>query len=431
MNGENAIFATIDWTVAILLVGSWAGVLTAAFFTISETALISSDRIHLGKLKRKGSRKAATALRHLENLDRLLMTTQFGANFAIAAAATLATLAVNRAAPKYELLIFTIFTPLILIFSDSLPKVIGRHRADAISLQAAIPLQFVTSALYPVLTLFSTYTKKLSQALGVESHDTLSRRRKTREELHALLSDSDHGSSEIRLGHRRIIRKILEFNQYSVKKVMIPLVNVDAIEKGQTVREAVELFESLRHSRLPVYSERVDNIVGILHFQDVFACRDPEEEIEKFMTPALYVPEVQQLESLTKEMRAQNTSMAIVVDEYGGAVGLVTKEDVLEEIVGDISDEFDEHSLTMLEISDNTYLVHVNIEITELNERLGIHLPKGEYETLSGFLLQQFNRIPSVNDELFYGNLKFKVHRATERSIETVIIQTTGAEKNQ
>jgi putative hemolysin len=419
----------IDWTVVGLIVGSWVFVLSAAFFTISETALISSDRIHLGKLKRKGSRKAITALKHLENLDRLLMTTQFGANFSISAAATLATLGVTRAVPQYDFLIFAAFTPLILIFSDSLPKVIGRNRADSVSLQAAVPLQMVTSALFPILALLSIYTRKLSQLMGVESHDALSRRRKTREELHALLSDSDHGSSEIRLGHRRIIRKILEFNQYSVKKVMIPLVNVDAIEKSNTVREAVELFESLRHSRLPVYSERVDNIVGILHFQDVFSCRDPEETVDRYMTPTLYVPEVQQLESLTREMRAQNTSMAIVVDEYGGAVGLVTKEDVLEEIVGDISDEFDETSLTMLEISDNTYLVHVNIEISELNERLGVHLPKGEYETLSGFLLQQFNRIPSINDELFFGNLKFKVHRATERSIETVIIQTTGSEK--
>ena len=421
----------IDITAIALLIGTIIWVLGAAFFTASETALISCDRLHLSKLKRKGSRKAMTALKHLENVDRLLMTTQFGANMSIATASTLGTLAVTRLAPNHELLVFAIFTPLLLIFSDSLPKVVARHRADPISLQVALPLQLVGKILLPMLTILSGYTKKLSQLMGVESHDTLSRRRKTREELHALLSDSDHGSSEIRLGHRRIIRKILEFNQYSVKKVMIPLVNVDAISQSQSVREAVEVFESLRHSRLPVYSERIDNIVGVLHFQDVFACRDTSESIEKFMTPALYVPEVQLLESLTREMRAQNTSMAIVVDEYGGAVGLVTKEDVLEEIVGDISDEFDENSLTMLEISDNTYLVHVNIEIAEVNERLGTHLPKGEYETLSGFLLQQFNRIPSVNDELFYGNLKFKVHRATERSIETVIIHQTEGKKGK
>jgi CBS domain containing-hemolysin-like protein len=130
---------------------------------------------------------------------------------------------------------------------------------------------------------------------------------------------------------------------------------------------------------------------------------------------------MQQLETLTEEMR--NAEMAIVVDEYGGAVGIVTKEDVLEEIVGDISDEWDEHNLGILEMSENTYLVHVAATISELNEKLHIQVPKGEYETLSGFLLQQFNRIPSVGDELYFANFKVKVHRASEKAIETVIIQ--------
>ncbi len=118
----------------------------------------------------------------------------------------------------------------------------------------------------------------------------------------------------------------------------------------------------------------------------------------------------------------QEEEMAVVVDEYGGAVGIVTREDVLEEIVGDISDEWDENNLGIMEISSNTFLVHVNMEVSALNEQLAIHVPKGEYETLSGFLLQQFNRIPAVGDELYYGNFKVKVHRASERAIETVII---------
>jgi CBS domain containing-hemolysin-like protein len=152
------------------------------------------------------------------------------------------------------------------------------------------------------------------------------------------------------------------------------------------------------------------------------------------MTPALFVPEYQQVESLTREMKAAESDMVIAVDEYGGAVGIVTREDVLEEIVGDISDEWDDHDFTMLEISPDTYLVHVKMGINELNERLNIKLPKGEYETLSGFLLQQFNRIPSVGDELYYANLRIRVHRANEKSIETVtlnILREEAGEKHE
>jgi putative hemolysin len=206
-----------------------------------------------------------------------------------------------------------------------------------------------------------------------------------------------------------------------VKKVMLPFVNVDAIEKDATVQEAIDMFETLRHSRLPVYEERIDNIVGILYFPDVFKCRDPDsEKVSRYMRPALFVPEIQQLETLTHEMK--DAEMAIVVDEYGGAVGVVTREDVLEEIVGDISDEWDENNLGVMEMSPDSYLVHVNMGIHEVNEKLGIDVPKGDYETLSGFLLQQFNRIPSTGDELYFANFKVKVHRANEKAIETVII---------
>jgi len=202
---------------------------------------------------------------------------------------------------------------------------------------------------------------------------------------------------------------------------MLPFGSVDAMENDDTVKEAIDMFETLRHSRLPVYDERIDNIVGILHFPDVFKCRDPDtEKISRYMRPALFVPEIQQLETLTHEMK--ESEMAIAVDEYGGAVGVVTREDVLEEIVGDIADEWDEPNLGVTEISQDSYLVHVSLGVHEINERLRIDVPKGDYETLAGFLLQQFNRIPSQGDELYFANFKVKVHRANEKAIETVII---------
>ncbi len=395
-------------------------ILLTACFTAAETALISSDRVYLSKRKKAGSRPAALALQHLENVDYLLSTTQFGANLFIAGATTLATLFVKLTMADNELLVFAVFAPTMLVFSDSLPKVVGRAFPESVAQIAALPLWIFGRAFSPVLALLSLYTNRLSRIVGLGRQDAISRRRKTREELHALLSESD-SDSEIRLGHKRMIRRILDFSQQNVKKVMLPFVNVDAIEKDATVQEAIDLFETLRHSRLPVYEERIDNIVGILHFPDMFQCRDPDsEKVSRYMRPALFVPEIQQLETLTHEMK--EAEMAIVVDEYGGAVGVVTREDVLEEIVGDISDEWDENVLGVTEISQDSYLVHVNMGVNEVNEKLGIQVPKGDYETLSGFLLQQFNRIPAAGDELYFANFKVKVHRASEKAIETVII---------
>ncbi len=410
---------------AILFLSTLLSIGFTAFFTAAETAIISADKVELSRLKKLGNRKAGLVIKYLENIDRLLTTTQFGANLAIALTATLGTIFVHEMAIAHEFLVLIVIAPFLLIFSDSLPKVIARYKANTMSLKLVLPLALFSRTFSPIISLLSIYTSRFSALLGIAKQDTLSRRKRVREELHALLQDNDR-ESEVRHGHKRIIRKILDFSQQNVKKVMLPLVNVDAIEKSETLQTAINMFETLRHSRLPVYEERIDNIVGILYFPDVFNCKEPSEDlVSEVMRPALFVPEYQQVESLTKEMKSTGAEMVIAVDEYGGAVGIVTREDVLEEIVGDISDEWDDHDFTMLELSPNTYLVHVKMGINELNERLEIKLPKGEYETLSGFLLQQFNRIPTAGDELYYGNLRIRVHRANEKSIETVTIEVS------
>lgn len=419
-----------------MISGTWiigAGVVVStmftAFFTGAETSLISCDRIYLSKKRKEGNRQAAIALRLLENIDYLLSATQLGANLGIAMGTTLATLLLHRTGVEREWLLLAALAPVILIFSDSVPKVIGRSFPEKLALKVAVPLAFITRLLSPALVLISIYTERLSKIAGLGRQDALSRRKKAREELHALLAETE-AESDIRFGHKRMIRKILEFSQHTVKKVMLPFVSVDAIEKDVTVQEAINMFETLRHSRLPVYEERIDNIVGILYFPDVFSCRDPDnEKVSRYMRTAKFVPAVQQLDTLAKEL--QEAEMAVVVDEYGGAVGIVTKEDVLEEIVGDISDEWDENNLGIMEMGADTYLVHVTTGVVELNERLNIQVPKGEYETLSGFLLQQFNRIPSVGDELYFSNFKIRVHRANEKAIETVIIQVHRGEDTE
>ena len=224
----------------ILFLSTLLSIGFTAFFTAAETAIISADKVELSRLKKLGNRKAGLVIKYLENIDRLLTTTQFGANLAIALTATLGTIFVHEMAIAHEFLVLIVIAPFLLIFSDSLPKVIARYKANTMSLKLVLPLALFSRTFFPIISLLSIYTSRFSAILGIAKQDTLSRRKRVREELHALLQDSDR-ESEVRHGHKRIIRKILDFSQQNVKKVMLPLVNVDAIEKSETLQTAINM----------------------------------------------------------------------------------------------------------------------------------------------------------------------------------------------
>ena len=178
---------------------------------------------------------------------------------------------------------------------------------------------------------------------------------------------------------------------------------------------------------MPIYSERIDNIIGILEVFDLVRATNLEQSIRPFIKHAQYVAETQNLEDVLVEMHNERTEMITVVDEHGGAMGILTEEDIVEEIVGEISDEYDSEHPTHKVLNENSWLVQGRMEIQQINESLKLEIPEGDYETISGFLLQQFGRIPETRDELFFdtsaGNLKFTIRHATERHIETVLIE--------
>lgn len=394
----------------------------AAMLSAAETALISCDRSALRKAAREGSQRAIRANELVQNVEALVTTTQFGINLSVAAATTVATILTVRISGKADdWILFAALTPIILLFCDTIPKVVARAFSETFSLYLGPPVLLLSHIFKPVVYVLSHYTNRISLLFGTPRPDSLAMRKRVRKQILSLLSDRSVASG-IKVNQRRMIRNILNFSNQTVRKAMIPLVNVDALAHDAPAQEALQMFQSLRHSRIPVYETRVDNIVGLLHFHSLFECADLSRPVSDFMKEAMYAPEHQQLEALITEMNAKDEYMAIVVDEYGGAIGIITEEDVLEEVVGNLSDEFDESTRNLNQITENSYIVNVNIEISDLNDRLQSSIPKGDYETLAGFLLQQFNRIPNVGDELFYSNLKFLVYRANERAIQSVII---------
>lgn len=396
---------------------------SAAFFTGMEIALISCDRTKLKKLGRTGNRSASLALILLDNISSLLTSTQLGTNLSIALATTIATiLSTNFFGIESEWTFVLILIPSLLLLCDSFPKLIARNYSLKISLKGSYLLFFIHGLFIPISGILTLYTDAVSNLFGVDSSDAHAGRQKSKEDVYRIL-DVDPRDTDIKIAQKRMIRNILDFSDSTVRSAMVPLVKVDAISADATIKESVELFEDLHHSRLPVYEDRVDNIVGILHFVDIFYCKKLNDKVRNYMKAPTFVTEHQHLEALVEEMKTKDIRMAIALDEYGGAVGIITKEDVIEEVVGDVVDEFDEDNLVFHEISENVHLVYANIELDDFNERLNISIPEGDYETLSGFLLQKFNRIPKVGEELTFESINIRVYKATHKGIQSVIVK--------
>jgi CBS domain containing-hemolysin-like protein len=414
-------------SLPILIILVLAALVLESFFSGSEMALISADRLSLHKQAQLGNRGARLALQLLAKPEDVLGTTLIGTTICVAFQAALVTNYIYKHhSSRYELAAILFLSPVILIFGEILPKTIYQRYAEILAPRVAPMIRIARIALAPITWTLSRYTSWLSRKLQpLEEAITGRQRTSHREELRYLLTYGQRETA-LKTSERRMIRRILDFSRAEAKKALIPLVNVDAIENTLTAKEALEAFSRFGHSRLPVYQDRVDNVVGVLHLFDLFSESNDERPVTEIMQPAFYVPKSQQLENLLFTMQKRGIQMAIVVDEYGGAEGVVTLEDILEEIVGEIRDEYDQESAQFRQVADREYLIQGQMEIDSINELLKLGLPRGDYETLAGFLLQQFNRIPDEGDELYYGELKFVVRKASRRVIQLVQVTFTS-----
>lgn len=405
-------------TLPLLITLIFIALAMEGFFSGSEMALISADRLALHKLARAGNKGARLAIKLISRPERILATTLVGTQLCVAFEAIAATLYIYQQwGHQYDWYSVLVLSPVVLIFGEILPKTIFQRYAERFAPKVARSIVIADWAFAPITWILGRYTDWLSKKIRPIEEAITGRPNPThREELRYLLT---YGQKELGLksSERRMIRRILDFSRAEAKNVLIPLVNVDMIEDTLTVGDALQAFTSYGHSRLPVYHERVDNVVGVLHVFDLFSELDMSKPVTKIMQPACYAPETQQLETLLFTLQKRGIQMTIVVDEYGGAIGVLTLEDILEEIVGDIKDEYDHDSSLYRQIQDKEYLIQSQMEISAFNEIFKATIPRADYETLSGFLLQQFNRIPEEGDELYYGDLKFVIRKASSRRI--------------
>jgi putative hemolysin len=388
------------------------------FFAASEISLVSANRRRLHHRAEEGSRGARIALKLLARPEYLLATTLLGAYMSSAANTILVTVfLLEQVGAAGEVSAMIALPPLLLIFGEIIPKSIGRQQSTALAETLAPPLYVASWIIYPITLVFGGLSRVVLLIAGVRKTGQLPFI--TREDLRLVVSKSGP-EVDLERKERVFIHRILQFSLRTVKEVMVPLVRVTAIPDTLTVGQALEEFRDSRFSRLPVYHHRIDNLIGVLHDFDLLGEDGLDRHIRSFMRSITYVPELKKIDRLLAEMQRQGNHLAVVVDEYGGAVGIVTIEDLLEEIVGEITDEFDQEVAPFQKIAEGHYLINARMEIKALNEALHLDLPAGDYETLAGFLIAHLGDLPRAGEQLQFRNLKFTVRQAGARSVKEV-----------
>ncbi len=388
------------------------------FFSAAEISLISANYRRLTHRAEEGHRGARMALRLLKRPERMVATCLVGSNLAEISNTILVTaLLIQWFGSWGELGAIVLLPPLILLLAEITPKSIGRQYPTRLAQTLAPLLWVATWVIYPVTLIFATLSRIVLWLTGAPKTSEIPFI--TREDLSLVVKKSGP-EVDLEAGERRIINRILYFSLRTVKEAMVPLVRVAAIPDTATVAQALEEFRSTRFSRLPVYHRRIDNLVGVLHDFDLLGEEAGGRSIAPFVRPVQYVPEIKKVDRLLPEMQRQGIHLAVVVDEYGGTVGIVTLEDLLEEIVGEIDDEFDQAVSPFRKLGENHYIINARLEVEALNEALHLDLPPGDYETLAGFIISQVGDLPRAGEQVRWRHLRFVVRLVEARSIKEV-----------
>jgi len=395
-------------------------ILLEGFFSGSEIAIISANKTLLKQRYGEQSRVANVITSFLKEPQWLIGTHLLGTNLCVVASSTLVTFYMHK---KYgelgELYTVLLLSPTLLLLGEMVPKIYFQEYADRVAGKSLLGLWLFSYLFYPAVWVLAQLGEWASRILGGskgESEPFLAR-----SELKYLLI-SARQRKNLPAHEQRMIRRIFKFSETSVGEVMIPLVEIRALEEQDTVERALTLANRHPYSRYPVYRKRIDNIIGLVKLTDLLASADPVKKVSELIQAVNFVPETMPADQLLAKMQRENFQTAVVVDEYGGCVGIVTREDILEEIIGEIEDEHAREQASFRQIAPDKWLINARMEIDRINEIFGWNLPKEDYETLAGFLLNLFQRIPRAGELIRFKNLIFLVKRASPRVILEVMV---------
>jgi len=403
----------------------------SGLFSGSETAFFSLPLSVIDQFKRSSDVREARVARLLKNPRQLLITIVVGntiVNITTASIAAILTTRLGQTMGWNEHLVLIVdvlvVTFVLLIVSEILPKVVAVRNANQFACRFGGVIQAVYYLLYPITYPLSKFTSVLQQRLGLKADRAMI----SEEELLALADvGEEYGTLEEE--EREIIHSIFEFGETTVKEIMVPRTDMVCIEVHTPYTELLKIVRGKLHSRIPVYQGRIDNIIGILYIKDLLPYlygkkKSQKIDLLRLIRDPYFVPEQKKISELLKEFQKHRIHMALVVDEYGGIAGLVTLEDIIEEIVGEIQDEYDKETPMITRINEHTYVVDGRIQLEELNEELQLNLPEeGGVETISGFILNLLGTVPKEKETVKYDGYLFTVEQVIKNRIKKVRIE--------
>lgn len=409
-----------NWIELIVII---IGVVGSAFFSSSETALTSLNVFKIRQMEENGVENSSLVRKLTDNIGKVLTTILIGNNIVNIATTTVATIFFTDLFGAKGAIISTIVLTLtILIFGEVTPKNIASSASEKVALRVAKPIKFFDFILKPMSFFLQAITNFLTRLIigeNAQKGDLV-----TEEDLKTIVDVSEE-QGVINDQESEIINNVFEFGDSDVEDIMTARTNMEAIAVDMEDKELKDFLKNCKHSRIPVYGKSIDNIIGILHMKDIvaFIAEDKELNIEEMIRPAFYVYDNMHIFDLFKQMRGENVSLAIVIDEYGGTSGIVTIEDIVEELVGEIEDEYDTHLETVLKINDKEYLVNPSIHINDFNDYFDTDLEQIKNDSIGGFLIDKLGRIPKLGDSVEVDGIKISVVQINRYKLEMLKVE--------
>ena len=393
-------------------------VMMSAYFSATETAFNSLNMTKIKIAAERGDKTAELVIRLLDDYNRLLTTILVGNNIVNIALSSIATvLFIELLGGDIGATVSTaVITVVVLIFGEITPKSIAKESPEAFAKFSAPIINFLAIILTPVNFIFSMWKKLVSLVVKSSGEQAV-----TEEELLSMVDEVEH-SGGIGEQEGELIRNAMELKENDAADIATPRVDIEAVEKNWTKEEVAEVFVETGYSRLPVYVDSLDNIIGIIHRTDFYNNYDKDDIAETMLTEPVFIPKTMKIGALLKLLQKKKCHMAVVTDEYGGTFGIVTMEDILEELVGEIWDEHDEVEEDMSE-NKGVYTVSGSMDPEELFEELEMDIEEVPYATLSGWIMDELNKVPEVGDTFNSNGYKFTVETVDGMRVDTAVIE--------
>lgn len=404
-------------------------IIMSAYFSATETAFSSLNRIRVKNMAEKGNKRAKLVLKLSENYDSLLSTILIGNNIVNIASASLATVLFvqmlgDKTGPSVSTAVTTV---VVLIFGEVSPKSIAKESPEKFAMFSAPILRVLVILLTPFNFLFGQWKKLLSLLFKSEGNPSI-----TEEELLTIVEEAEQEGG-IDEQESTLIRSAIEFSELEARDILTPRIDLTGAPADATKDEIAKIFAETGYSRLPIYNENIDHIIGIIYQKDFHNyVYHTDKDISSIIRPALFITKTRKIDELLKELQQRKSHIAVVLDEYGGTIGIVTLEDILEELVGDIWDEHDEVTQEIQKVSDTEYIILGSADVEDVFEMLDKD-EEWEVLTVSGWVMDMLGRIPKENDYFEYENLKVTVLDMDGKRVQKIrlLIDDSVAEEDE